>query len=106
MPRLALNHAGTIKEANEAACEVLDCSPADGEESSFFSHVHGRNLRRVMRDLARMKNNALKKARWLLRVQTADNRWRWFRVRAQSRSQRGGRVRLLLRPLREPRART
>lgn len=87
---------------NEVAREVLDGSPEELDDSSFFSHVHGRNLRRVMRNPTRMKSNVLKRARWLLRFQTADNRWRWFLVKAHNRFQQDGRIRLLLQPLREP----
>ena len=63
------------------------------------TYVHGRNLRRVMRDLARMVQQNLKRARWLLRLQTADDRWRWFRVAVFNQLQTEEQIRLKLYPV-------
>jgi hypothetical protein len=84
---------------SESARRVLDYSSAATFDPNFFSHVHGRNLRRVMRDLARMVRNDLKRARWLLRLQTAEDRWRWFRVKALNRLSDDETIRLQLFPI-------
>jgi hypothetical protein len=49
-------------------------------DECFFTHVHGRNLRRVMQDLAHMVCHRKTSARWLLRLRTGTGRWRWFRA--------------------------
>jgi PAS domain S-box-containing protein len=83
--RLVLDREGAIRDVNEAACEALGYASVEALDRNFFSHVHGQNLRRVMRDLGRMVGENISRARWLLRLQTAAGRWRWFRVKALNR---------------------
>ena len=66
----------------------------------FFSHVHRRNVQRVMRDLADMVCRGKQRTRWLLRLWTGNDRWRWYRAEVQSRFQEEeGRIRIHLKPL-------
>jgi PAS domain-containing protein len=98
-PRIVLSAEGRITSLNEAARRVLDRSSTASYDANFFAHVHGRNLRRVMRDLTRMVRHDLQRARWLLRLQTGTDRWRWFRVTAFNRLSSEGDIRLNLHPL-------
>jgi PAS domain-containing protein len=98
-PRLVLDADGRIKELNEAARRVLDHPTDSSYDPNFFAHVHGQNLRRVMRDLARMVRDDLRRARWLLRLQTGRNRWRWFRVKALNQLSAADEIELRLHPV-------
>jgi PAS domain-containing protein len=98
-PRVTLDADGRITALNEAARQVLDCDSAASYDSNFFAHVHGRNLRRVMRDLARMVRHDLRRARWLLRLQTGADRWRWFRVKALNQLASQDEIQLRLHPV-------
>ena len=96
---LAMDEEWRITALNEAARRVLDCDSVESYDSNFFAHVHGRNLRRVMRDLARMVRHDLRRARWLLRLQTGADRWRWFRVNVRNRLASEGEIQLRLHPV-------
>jgi len=98
-PRVVLDADGRIQGLNEAARRALDYTRDESYDPNFFAHVHGQNLRRVMRDLARMVRNDLRRARWLLRLQTGADRWRWFRVRVISRLPSAGEIHLRLQPV-------
>lgn len=98
-PRLLLDEEGSITAFNDAARRVLDCPAEESYDPNFFAHVHGRNLRRVMRDLARMVRHDLRRARWLLRLETGTNRWRWFRVKVLNRLAAEGEIQLHLYPV-------
>jgi PAS domain-containing protein len=98
-PRLVLDEEGRITSFNDAARRVLDCPADESYDPNFFAHVHGRNLRRVMRDLARMVRHDLRRARWLLRLETGTNRWRWFRVKVLNRLIADGVIQLHLHPV-------
>jgi PAS domain-containing protein len=82
VPVLLLNGEGTIQNLTESARRLLGYSRGASIEPCFFSHVHKKNLRRVMYDLAHMVSQRKKRARWLLRLRTGNDRWRWFRIRA------------------------
>jgi len=100
VPRLTLNREGDIRGLNRAACRALEI--ADDEQlssRSFFSLIDGRNLRRVMWDLARMIKRKVQGARWLLRLRTGNDRWRWYRVAANNKLRFEGIIQLTLRPL-------
>lgn len=99
VPRLALTRDGTIHDLNAAACRVLECEAEDEVEPNFFSHIHGRNLRRVMWDLAQMVNQGMQQSRWLLRLRTSPGRWRWYRVAAHNHLRSTGTIQVHLRPL-------
>lgn len=98
-PHATLDADGRITSLNESARRVLDCDSVASYDSNFFAHVHGRNLRRVMRDLARMVRHDLRRARWLLRLQTGADRWRWFRVNVRNRLASEGEIQLRLHPV-------
>lgn len=59
---------------------MLEYAPDDHVPPSFFSHVHGRNLYQVMRDVANIVCYGKPRARWLLRLRTGRGRWQWFRA--------------------------
>lgn len=101
VPALSLNREGTIEHLTEPARRALEyCADTLPTGHCFFSHVHGRNLRRVMRDLALMVGHRKQRARWLLRLRTGSGRWRWFRAEAHNHlDQSEGLVQLYLRPL-------
>lgn len=100
VPLLLLDEEGMIQTATRAARGILEY-PSDGSiEPCFFSHVHGRNLRRVMRDLAHMVCQRMHRARWLLRLRTGKGRWRWYRAEVESQLDRpDGRIQVRLHPL-------
>ncbi|WP_259040798.1 PAS domain-containing protein [Salinibacter ruber] len=99
-PMLYLDRSGTIQRANESARRALEYGINDTLEPCFFSHVHGRNLHRVMRDLAHMVSHRTQRTRWLLRLRTGNGRWRWYRAMARNHLDRANaRIRVQLRPL-------
>ncbi|MFB6230355.1 MAG: PAS domain-containing protein, partial [Salinibacter sp.] len=99
-PVLTLDRGGTIQHLAEPARRVLEYPPDATPDPCFFSHVHGRNLRRVMRDLARMVSHRKQRARWLLRLRTGNGRWRWYRCVARNHlDQPDGAIQVRLRPL-------
>lgn len=80
LPLLALDAEGTIVDLSPAARSLLDPTSGEPVGTSFFAHVHGRNLPIVMRDLAHMVCHRKQQASWLLRMRTGAGRWRWFRA--------------------------
>lgn len=84
VPVLVLDREGTIQHLNEPARRALEYSSDASIDPCFFSHVHGHNLRRVMRDLAHMVSHRKQRARWLLRLRTGNGRWRWYRAIARN----------------------
>ena len=84
VPILTLDREGTIQHSNKPARRALEYSSEDSIDPCFFSHVHGRNLQRVMRDLAHMVSHRKQRARWLLRLRTGNGRWRWYRAVARN----------------------
>ncbi len=100
VPQLALDEDGYIENLTQGARRLLEYSTDESIEPSFFSHVHGKNMRRVMRDLARMVSHRKQKARWLLRVRTGNHRWRWCRAVAKNcLDDAANSIQILLRPL-------
>jgi PAS domain-containing protein len=99
-PVLALDREGTIQHSNVPARRALEYSSDASLDSCFFSHVHGRNLQRVMRDLAHMVSHRKQRARWLLRLRTGNGRWRWYRAIARNHLDHSDAIiRVHLRPL-------
>ncbi len=97
---LYLDRSGTIQRVNEPARRALGYGVEDTLEPCFFSHVHGRNLHRVMRDLAHMVSHRTQRTRWLLRLRTGNGRWRWYRARARNHLDcANARIHVQLRPL-------
>jgi len=99
-PILTLDRDGTIQHLTEPARRVLEYAPNATPDPCFFSHVHGRNLRRVMRDLAHMVSHRKQRAQWLLRLRTGNGRWRWYRAIARNHlDHSNASIRVHLRPL-------
>jgi len=98
-PLLVLDEEGAIEQLNAPALDVLDYADASAIDPNFFSHVHGQNLREVMRDLARMVRQDTQRARWLLRLQTGVGRWRWYRARVRNCLDSDGTIHVALRAL-------
>jgi len=65
----------------------------------FFSHVHRRNIQRVMRDLADMVSRGKQRTRWLLRLRTGNDRWRWYRAEVRNRLREDEQILVRLRSL-------
>jgi len=99
-PVLTLDREGTIQSLTKSACRVLEYKSEEQVVNCFFSHVHRRNMQRVMRDLADMVCRGKQRTRWLLRLWTGNDRWRWYRAEVRSRRQnRKERILVHLRPL-------
>lgn len=84
VPSLTLDREGTIQEITQAARRTLEYSSDASIEPCFFSHVHYRNLRRVMQDLAHMVHQRKQRTHWLLRLRTGNGRWRWYRAAVEN----------------------
>lgn len=84
IPMLSLGQEGTIQHITEAAKRVLEYSSEASLNSCFFTHVHGDNLRQVMRDMADMVCHCRKYSQWLLRLRTGNDRWRWYRAKVRN----------------------
>lgn len=85
LPVICLSRDGYIQEISHTARRVLGYRTEDTIDRYFFTHVHGYNLPRVMRDLAHMVNAHTRHTSWLLRLQTKQRRCQWFRVDAVNR---------------------
>lgn len=85
IPVISLDGSGTIQALSLAARRILGYRADDEIEPYFFTHVHGQNMHRVMRDLAHMVKAHTRRASWLARLQTRGGRWRWFRIEAVNR---------------------
>lgn len=79
-PALALDAEGNVKRLTDAARRLLEYRPGQNFDPCFFTHVHGKNLYQVMRDVADMVCYGKEKASWLFRLRTGQGRWRWYRA--------------------------
>jgi PAS domain-containing protein len=79
-PAIILSPDGSILQMTPSACHLLEYRSDQSVESCFFSHVHGRNLYQVMRDVADMVCYGKAGASWLLRLRTGQGRWRWYKA--------------------------
>lgn len=84
LPLLTLDDDGTIVDVTRAALHALEYGGETKLDPCFFTHVNGKNLRRVMQDLAMMVCGRKTRASWLLRLRTGSGRWRWYRALAQA----------------------
>lgn len=84
-PLITLDSEGSIQHLTPAARRLLEYKPDQAPEPCFFSHIHGKNLYRVMRDVADMVCRGKSQAMWLARLRTGQGRWRWYKVTATSR---------------------
>lgn len=87
IPVISLDANGTIRGISRAACRVLGYQMSDDIDPYFFTHVHGHNMHRVMRDLAHMVKAHTRRASWLVRLQARSGRWQWFRIDVVNRLQ-------------------
>ncbi len=102
MPILILNPEGNISEMSPAARLLLEYKAEQEVEPCFFSHVHGRNLYQIMRDVADMVCYGKAAANWLLRLRTGRGRWRWYKATVKNRlSMSDGNIVVTLRDLHE-----
>ena len=63
-----------------AARRILEYKSDQAYEPCFFSHVHGRHLYQIMRDVADMVCYGKPHANWLLRIRTGQGRWHWYKA--------------------------
>lgn len=100
VPLIELNRKGDIERMNGGARRALEYASNDTVDPCFFSHVHARNLWRVMRDVAYMVSQKMQRARWLVRLRTGTGRWRWYRGMVENHLYGPPtRIQVLLRPL-------
>lgn len=79
-PAIVLDAEGTIRHITPAARRLLEYRHDEDLLPCFFSHVHGRNMYQVMRDVADMVCYGKPRASWLLRMRTGRGRWQWVRA--------------------------
>ena len=84
-PVMVVSADGTIQDMTAAARQMLEYKADQPMESCFFSHVHGRNLYQVMRDVADMVCYGKSSASWLMRLRTGQGRWRWYKATVKNR---------------------
>lgn len=85
IPAMTIDAEGTIQHISPAARRLLEY-PKDADiDDCFFTHVHGKNLYRVMQDIAHMVCFRLKHASWLLRMRTGRGRYRWYKATVHNR---------------------
>jgi PAS domain-containing protein len=99
---LQLSADGSITEMTPAARHMLEYKSDQPVEPCFFSHVHGRNLYQVMRDVADMVCYGKTSATWLARLRTGQGRWRWYKATVENGLNSGeGTIAVSLRDLHE-----
>lgn len=98
IPHIHLDREGKIEDLNAPARRALGYSEKDLPEHNFFSFVHRRNMRQVMRDLAQMVNHGMTRARWLLRLRSGGERWTWYRATVRNRLRTDGTILITLQP--------
>jgi PAS domain-containing protein len=100
VPILTLDREGNIQTLTRAARQALEYAADAPLDNCFFTHVHKRNMRRVMRDLADMVSRGKQRAQWLLRLRTGNGRWRWYRASVRNNlGRQEDHIRIRLRPL-------
>lgn len=80
VPLVVLSGDGTIQDISPAARRMLEYGHDKDLSPCFFSHVHGRNMYQVMRDVADMVCYGKPRANWLIRLRTGGGRWEWVRA--------------------------
>ena len=89
VPTLIVDQEGSVLHLTPRARQLLEYKPDQPVEPYFLSHIHGRNLRQVMRDLADMIKYGKSKASWLVQMRTGQGRWRWYKASAKREQQQG-----------------
>jgi len=85
VPLILLDEDGLVRHLTPTARRLLAFKEDDTIDPLFVSHVHGKNLRQISRDLEAMRRLGKEKAFWLTRVRTGRKRWAWFRIAAENR---------------------
>lgn len=85
VPAMTIDAEGTIQHVSPAARRLLEYPKEAELDDCFFTHVHGKNLYRVMQDIAHMVCFRLKSASWLLRMRTGRGRYRWYKATVRNR---------------------
>ncbi len=80
VPLVVLSGDGTIRNISPSARRMLEYGHDKDLAPCFFSHVHGRNMYQVMRDVADMVCYGKPRASWLIRLRTGGGRWQWVRA--------------------------
>lgn len=102
LPTLVLDAEGNVQHLTPAARRMLEYRADQQVAPCFFSHVHGRNLYQVMRDVADMVCYGKSQATWLLRLRTGQGRWQWYKVNVKNELNRpSSAITLTLRDLHE-----
>lgn len=76
---------GIVRRMSPAARRLLAYEDDEPFDICFYSLIDEKNLYTVLRDVAEMACYGKKEARWLLRLRTADDSWRWVKARAENR---------------------
>jgi hypothetical protein len=84
-PSLVLNAEGTILKISGEARRLLEYDARQSVIPCFFSHVHGKSLYRVMRDLTQMIFEGRPSANWRLWLRKGTGRWGWYHAAVQNR---------------------
>lgn len=84
-PLLRVDASGNVVDLTAAARHLLEYDADELLDTAFFSHVHGKNLYRVMRDVADMVCYGKEQCSWLLCLKTGRSRWRWYKAKATNR---------------------
>lgn len=77
---LVLDAGGAIQDLTPDARRLLGYHPEQPYKPSFFSHVHAKDLYRVMRDVAEMAFHGRTEADWRIRLRMGTGRWHWYSV--------------------------
>lgn len=85
VPLLFLDEDGLVRHLTPTARRLLAFKEDDAIDPLFVSHVHGKNLRQISRDLDAMRRLGKQNAFWLTRIRTGRDRWAWFRIAAENR---------------------
>ena len=96
LPAILIDAEGTIERVTPAARRMLEYSERQSVGSYFFSHVHGKNMYRVMQDVAHMACHRQRRASWLLRLRTGKERWRWYRATVHNHLADDGHILIVL----------
>ena len=84
-PLILLNAEGHILHLTPTTRRFLEYQPDQCIDSLFLSHVHGKNLRQITRDLGAMARIGKRQAFWLARLRTGRGRWNWYKITAENR---------------------
>lgn len=85
VPVVTLSSDGMLQHVTTSARNLLEYRSNQRVEPCFFTHVHGKNLYQVMRDVADMVCYGKSQASWLLRLRTGQGRWRWYKATVLNR---------------------